>query len=135
MSEYMGGKRIDSLPVGTVVMWYGDPAGIPAGWHVCDGDDGTPNLRDTFPVVASSFAEGVPKSIVDTVDAKATGGSVVSSLVPQIDQLSAGSNVAAGADFSVQTVGHTHTLLTTEFSMADNTLPPFTAIYFIMKVA
>jgi hypothetical protein len=33
---------------GTIIPWWGHSKRIPAGWAVCDGTDGTPNLRDRF---------------------------------------------------------------------------------------
>lgn len=36
------------LPRGTIVMWYGSPTSIPQGWAICDGTNGTPDLRDRF---------------------------------------------------------------------------------------
>lgn len=36
------------VPVGTVVGWNGTVAAIPAGWALCDGTGGTPNLNDTY---------------------------------------------------------------------------------------
>ncbi len=37
-----------SLPSGVIVMWSGAIASIPAGWALCDGNNGTPNLLDRF---------------------------------------------------------------------------------------
>lgn len=42
-------------PVGTIKAYAGTAATIPAGWAVCDGANGTLNLRDRFIV---SFAPG-----------------------------------------------------------------------------
>jgi microcystin-dependent protein len=39
---------LNLLPAGTIVMWSGALANIPAGWAVCDGANGTPDLRDRF---------------------------------------------------------------------------------------
>lgn len=47
------------LPVGSIIMWYGTT--IPQGWNICNGSNGTPDLRnrfvigagDTFPLDAS----------------------------------------------------------------------------------
>jgi len=36
------------VPRGTIVMWAGALADIPAGWALCDGTNGTPNLLDRF---------------------------------------------------------------------------------------
>ena len=35
-------------PVGTIVIWSGTAADIPSGWQLCDGTNGTPDLRDKF---------------------------------------------------------------------------------------
>ena len=37
-----------SLPAGVIVMWSGLLANVPAGWVLCDGQNGTPDLRDKF---------------------------------------------------------------------------------------
>lgn len=51
----------DLVPSGTVVMWYGswDASGYPlmagvanTNWHICDGNAGTPDLRERFVVGA-----------------------------------------------------------------------------------
>src|SRR5262245_59770881 len=36
------------LPTGCICMWSGTIVTIPAGWHLCDGTGGTPDLRDKF---------------------------------------------------------------------------------------
>jgi len=38
---------------GMVTMWYGDEEEIPRGWALCDGKNGTPDLRDRFIMGAS----------------------------------------------------------------------------------
>eukprot|EP01084_Bolivina_argentea_P088687 160112_1 len=38
----------DMLPNGIVIIWYGLIANIPQGWSLCDGSNGTPDLRDKF---------------------------------------------------------------------------------------
>ena len=42
------------LPTGVICMWSGSIASIPAGWTLCDGTNGTPNLRDRFIIGAGS---------------------------------------------------------------------------------
>lgn len=41
--------------VGQITWWAGSAGSIPAGWALCDGTQGTPDLRDKF-VVATSAA-------------------------------------------------------------------------------
>lgn len=36
------------LPRGVIVMWAGNLKAIPTGWSLCDGRNGTPDLRDRF---------------------------------------------------------------------------------------
>ena len=47
------------VPPGVIVMWSGSIANIPSGWALCDGTNGTPDLRNRFIVGAgSSYAVG-----------------------------------------------------------------------------
>lgn len=41
-------------PTGVIVMWFGALISVPAGWVVCDGTNGTPDLRDRFIVGAGT---------------------------------------------------------------------------------
>lgn len=54
----------NSVPAGAIIMWSGSIASIPAGWFLCDGNNGTPDLRNRFVVGAGS-----------TYAVNATGGS------------------------------------------------------------
>lgn len=42
------------MPSGGIIMWSGLIINIPTGWALCDGLNGTPNLRDRFIVGAGS---------------------------------------------------------------------------------
>lgn len=37
-----------AVPVGSILMWSGDPAKLPAGWVLCDGKNETPDLSGRF---------------------------------------------------------------------------------------
>lgn len=41
---------VDSLPKGSVIMWYGEDTNVPKGWCICDGGNGSPDLRGKFPI-------------------------------------------------------------------------------------
>ena len=43
-----------SVPSGVIVMWSGETTNIPSGWFLCDGQNGTPDLRNRFIVGAGS---------------------------------------------------------------------------------
>lgn len=41
-----------AVPSGVITMWSGSVGAIPSGWLLCDGNNGTPDLRDRFVVGA-----------------------------------------------------------------------------------
>ena len=48
LSLSQDGSNGDSLPIGTIIAYNGLLSAIPIGWHLCDGSDGTPDLRGRF---------------------------------------------------------------------------------------
>jgi len=51
---------LNVIPYGIIVMWYGQTWNIPAGWALCNGVNGTPNLQDRFVIGAGSgYSVGV----------------------------------------------------------------------------
>lgn len=42
------------MPVGAIIMWSGSTSNVPSGWVLCDGRNGTPDLRGRFIVGQSS---------------------------------------------------------------------------------
>ena len=60
---------------GVIVMWSGAIAEVPPGWGLCDGTQGTPDLRDRFVVGARVDVIGVAKCSL-TGSPTQSGGSV-----------------------------------------------------------
>jgi hypothetical protein len=58
------------IPVGLITMWSGSTGSIPSGWALCNGSNGTPDLRDRFVIAAGS-----------TYAVASTGGSADSIIV------------------------------------------------------
>jgi microcystin-dependent protein len=84
-----------SLPVGLITMWSGSIASIPAGWALCNGTLGTPDLRDRFVVGAgSTYAVG------------ATGGANTVTL--DSSQIPSHTHTGSGTT-STTDLSHTHT--------------------------
>lgn len=49
----------NSIPSGIIAMWSGASNAIPTGWVLCNGQNGTPDLRNRFIVGAgSSYSVG-----------------------------------------------------------------------------
>lgn len=44
----------NGVPIGVISMWSGSVGSIPAGWALCDGTGGTPNLFDRFIIAAGN---------------------------------------------------------------------------------
>jgi microcystin-dependent protein len=62
--EDTGSSASALIPSGGIIMWSGLIASIPTGWGLCDGSNGTPDLRNRFIVGAG-----------DAYDRNDTGGS------------------------------------------------------------
>ena len=144
-----------AVPTGCILLWSGSTGSIPATWYLCDGTNGTPDLRDRFIVGAGN-----------TYAVNATGGSADAIVVTHnhtatstvtdpghkhnaITQVSGGSS--AGNQYAnsfAGTVDTTSTLMiqtnTTGITVATTTtnagtsgtnanLPPYYALAYIMK--
>jgi microcystin-dependent protein len=42
------------VPTGVITLWFGSIVSVPSGWALCDGGNGTPDLRNRFIVGAGS---------------------------------------------------------------------------------
>jgi len=88
-----------SVPAGGIIMWSGSIASIPAGWFLCNGANGTPNLTDRFVVNAGgAYAVG------------ASGGSA-NSIVPSHSHTASSGNQSANHIHNNTAVGdHVHNI-------------------------
>ena len=86
----------ESIPSGIITIWSGASDAIPSGWWLCDGQNGTPDLRNRF-IVGAGSSYGVGN----------TGGSDTVVLdANQIPSHSHGFSLSAGSSGS-HTHGHT----------------------------
>ncbi len=62
------------VPIGGIIMWSGTTA--PDGWALCDGTNGTPNLKGRFIVGAGQYSSTLSRESLKTYDYKIkdTGG-------------------------------------------------------------
>ena len=65
---------VNAFPSGGIIMWSGTIAAIPSGWYLCNGSNGTPDLRNRFVIGAYSDDSGVAKTTI-TGSSTQTGGS------------------------------------------------------------
>lgn len=84
------------IPAGIITMWSGSIATIPTGWALCNGSNGTPDLRNRFIVGAGS-----------TYSVDATGGSATTTLTA--NELPAHTHVVTTTGTATSENAHTHT--------------------------
>lgn len=58
---------------GLIIIWHSTIATIPAGWHLCDGAEGTPDYRNRYPIPAGQDIAGDPTAMIAGVQ-QHTGG-------------------------------------------------------------
>lgn len=141
-----------SFPSGGIIMWSGSVASIPSGWVLCNGSNGTPDLRNRFVVGAgSTYAVDATGGSADAivVSHTHTATSVVTDPGHSHNQKSAGYALNSGAT-SVPRSGGAGTLTdsvisnTTGITVATTNastgssgtnanLPPYYALAYIMK--
>lgn len=134
------------VPRGGIIMWYGAIVNIPTGWAICDGTNGTPDLRNRFVVGAGS-----------TYSVAATGGSANAIVVshnhtlsdpshahtyykvgggsPQVDGRDAASllyQLDTAATTAYSTTGIT--IASAGESGTNKNLPPYYALAYIMRI-
>lgn len=123
-----------SLHIGAVIMWAGTLETIPAGWHICDGADGTIDLRGmfvlgaggTYDLGATGGSEEVTLTVAQMPEHKHTiSGALTTSIV---SILQSGSN-AVGISKTTQTSS------TVGSSQPHPNMPPYYALYYIQKIA
>ena len=136
------------IPTGGIILWSGSVGAIPTGWALCNGSNGTPDLRSRFVVGAGS-----------AYNVAATGGSANAVVVSHTHSITdpghvhnilptgSGGSPAAGNFLqgtaiqfpygSLNTGGATTgiSVNSTGQSGIDANLPPYYALAYIMKTA
>lgn len=139
-----------ALPSGVILIWSGASSAIPAGWYLCNGTNGTPDLRDRFVVGAgSTYVVGNTGGSKDAVLVSHTHTATVTdpghahSTTPSTQFLRAtsGSNGSnSGSNWrndtlvvNSATTGITVSNSTEGESGTNKNLPPYYALCYIMK--
>ena len=144
-----------AIPSGCILLWSGSTGSIPAGWYLCNGANGTPDLRDRFIVGAGNTyavnaTGGSADAIVVTHNHTATStvtdpGHKHDAITQTSGSSSAGAQYAASFSGSVNTTStQMIQTATTGITVATTTansgvsgtnanLPPYYALAYIMK--
>ena len=86
-----------TVPRGIITMWSGATNAVPSGWALCDGNNGTPNLKDRF-IVGAGQSYGVGN----------VGGSITQTPSVWTNAAGTGIQVAGTAITEAQMPWHTH---------------------------
>jgi hypothetical protein len=140
-----------TIPTGMISLWYGSIGSVPSGWYLCDGANGTPDLRNKFVVGAGSTYSvaatgGSTDAIVVSHTHTATSTSTVTDpghLHSNVFSFSAGgtfgvsNNNSSSGNTNSATTGITVATSTTNASTGTSgtnaNLPPYYALAYIMK--
>ena len=136
-----------AVPSGCILLWSGSTGSVPSGWYLCDGTNGTPDLRNSFIVGAgNTYAVGATGGSADAIVVSHThtatstdSGHTHSYRTP--GNLNAGGTSGAGgvnADsttFTTQTgtANITTTIASAGTSGTNANLPPYYALAYIQK--
>jgi microcystin-dependent protein len=149
-------RGCDLVPERSIIMWNGVHTSVPNGWALCNGSNGTPDLRDRFIVAAGSSYSytniGGANDVTLTesqipahVHSLSSDGDHTHSYsdsgasVKEVQGCAIGCVDAAepggGSTKNTGTSGnHSHTVGSTGGSQAHENRPPYYALAFIMKV-
>jgi len=141
-----------AVPTGCILLWSGSIGAIPAGWYLCNGSNGTPDLRDKFIVGAGSTyavngTGGSADAIVVSHNHTATSTSTVTDpghthSIPSSQEVAGGGGTgtsttgtgqSTGSKTTGITVATTTTVASSGTSGTNANLPPYYALCYIMK--
>ena len=161
-AESGGSGGGSGIPTGGIIMWSGAANAIPSGWALCDGSNGTPDLRGRF-VIGAGGAYTVGQTGGSSSHSHSIGGQSLSTSAAgdhghhmdfQIHKEMCIDDCTDGADDGSKDVGsdsHGHRIAGDTWNAgnhshavpdhnhggatgAGNALPPFYALAFIMKL-
>jgi hypothetical protein len=134
-----------TIPTGLIAIWSGSTGSIPSGWALCNGTNGTPDLRNSFIVGAgSTYAVGATGGSADAIVVSHTHTATVDDPGHYHNVFDPnGGTGTPGNDLnsdqpkntatSTATTGITVTNSTTGTSGTNANLPPYYALAFIIK--
>ncbi len=133
-----------TFTAGMIIIWSGSIGSVPSGWALCNGSNGTPDLRDRFVIAAgSTYAVGATGGSADAIVVSHTHTATVTD-----PGHTHGVSVGGGAGGSQVMTGNpaSNTYVTgsavTGITIANSTagtsgtganLPPYYALAYIMK--
>ncbi len=131
-----------AVPTGSILLWSGSTGSIPSGWLLCDGTNGTPDLRDRFIIGAgNSYAVnatgGTADAVVVSHTHSVTDPGHVHGGIPIVTVATAASGSGAGANSNTFTNSSSAvtgiSINSAGVSGTNANLPPYYALAYIQK--
>ena len=140
-----------TIPAGMISLWYGSIGSVPTGWYLCDGTNGTPDLRDRFIVGAgTSYAVGATGGSANAILVSHTHTATSTSTVTdpghfhtiQVSGAGSGNPSSTNAGSSTANTNSKTTGITVATTTSNTTegvsgtnanLPPYYALAYVMK--
>jgi len=123
------------IPTGVIVMWSGSITSIPSGWALCNGANGTPDLRDRFIVGAGTSYNpgntGGANSVTLSVEQMPTHNHAV---YHHAGWQGPGANTQGAGGGDNQTLVIAGTTSSSGSSQPHENRPPYYALAYIMKL-
>ena len=122
-----------SVPVGAIVIWSGSVDNIPAYWHLCDGTNGTIDLRDKFVLGAGNGYS------VGATGGEATHTLTIGEMPSHSHSITYGTSPAnSGGQTTSNFSAYSPNSKVTEKTgggAAHNNMPPYYALCYIQRIA
>ena len=125
---YQSGYQL--LPQGIILMWNG--ASTPTGWFICDGTNGTPDLRGRF-VLASGQGTGLTNRTRGDVSGEETHTLTIPEMPAHSHTIGSSNTTGGGSGFDEVPPINTGSTGSTGGGLPHNNMPPFYVLVFIMK--
>jgi hypothetical protein len=115
----------NTLPIGSIIMWYGEYQNVPTGWSICDGTGGTPDLRDRFVMGAGLSATYGTQGGANftTLNTNTVGDHVHSGTVAAGGDHDHSGQTAGHALTAEEIANHQHTFVNV-YALRDDANPP-----------
>lgn len=150
IKEYINNKLMtlqnsitEIIPFGSIIMWAGLISEIPNGWVICDGQNGTPDLRSRF-IIGTGKGNGLTERELHDIGGAETHKLTIEEMPSHSHKFKtkfvgrscryhgSGIEMSSSSGYANADEG---AIFSSGSDKSDNNMPPFYALAFIMKTS